>query len=279
MTAVSNVCNADLSGGGDICSESEEVTMLGNSMSVECGAASVKLSTESGIVVAPRQISETRVHGSVSQGRGSISSSVHRRTEFAVIGTDGVERPHWFNSHDMFLRAGHRVSLLYGTYRGTRLAFIVNHDTRETLSLYSNHELVYALGILRRISFFGILGGILATAIMSSIVLAIVAVVMRESTGNEDLWNQWATVGTGIAGDVWARACGVVMQIVPAATCDPGVIVVGGPFTMLALVSVVQWVRAQATWDNRLKPAFVNLANSLLASTDQVRWPAGVQNE
>lgn len=119
---------------------------------VQIDGVSTTITVESGIVLGVRRLSETEVSGYVSNGSGDVSSTIHRRTEFSVLGTDGVERPHTFFSHDLFLRDGHRVSIIHlRTAKAAHWAFLVNHDTRETL-LPWDRKLVYRLGLVQKVS-------------------------------------------------------------------------------------------------------------------------------
>lgn len=138
-------------------------------MSVNVKGKTVEFCVESGVAMGVRRLSETHVRGNVSQGSGHISSTVVHKTEFALICTDGIERPHWFSSHKLYLRDGHRVSLIHASYRSGMWAYIVNHDTRETLNVWDPADYIYHLGLVRRI---GCLWFVLAIAAVIGLVNA-----------------------------------------------------------------------------------------------------------
>lgn len=122
-----------------------------NPLRVDAAGRPVEIWVESGVVVGVRKLSQTYVSGYVSQGSGRISSETVNTTEFAVLGSDGIERPHWFSGHTVFLRDGHRVSLIHGSFRASNWAYIVNHDTRKSFNMWSPAAYVYYLGLIHRI--------------------------------------------------------------------------------------------------------------------------------
>jgi len=128
---------------------------------IDVGGKQVNLSVESGHAVGVRRLSETHVTGHVSQGSGRVTSRVVKKTEFALIDLEGVERPHWFSSHDMYLRDGHRVSLIHASYRGSMWAYIINHDTKLALMIWDPSSYIYHLGLVTRI---GLMWFVLAIA-------------------------------------------------------------------------------------------------------------------
>ncbi|MBE7497938.1 MAG: hypothetical protein HS117_23595 [Verrucomicrobiaceae bacterium] len=96
---------------------------------------------ESGVLCGLNK--QTDIHGT--------GANIHsaQRAEFALMGADGIERPRQFMSHQVFLRNGHRVSLLWVEHSGQkRWINLVNHDTRETWICWPEpHRALYEIGI------------------------------------------------------------------------------------------------------------------------------------
>ena len=115
---------------------------------------SIEFHVESGVVMGVCRHSETYVSGGGSSG---VSTSVHRWTEFSIVNIDGVERPHYFNSHSMFLRNGHRASLIHASCGKSNWAYIINHDTRLVHNCWDPSDFVFHLGLVRYFSWWWLL--------------------------------------------------------------------------------------------------------------------------
>jgi hypothetical protein len=129
---------------------------------IDVGRKTIEVSIESGVVLGVRRLSETHVSGSVNNGSGNVSSTVVRTTEFALLGTDRIERSHHFMNHDVFLRDGNRVSLIHASYKGSGWAYLVNHDARTADNVWSAVDYVYHLGLVRKIGWLMLVIGFIA---------------------------------------------------------------------------------------------------------------------
>lgn len=111
----------------------------------------IEFHIESGVVLGVCRHSEIHVSGNAN---GGVSSTVYRWTEFSLHGIDGVERPHHFSSHGMFLRNGHRASLIHASCGKSHWAYIINHDTRLAYNPWESSQFVFSLGLVRYFSWW-----------------------------------------------------------------------------------------------------------------------------
>lgn len=139
---------------------------------LEINGRKVEFWVESGIVAGVRRLSETHVSGQVSQGSGHISSTTYRTTEFAVIADDGRERPHWFNSHDAYLRDGHRISLLHAGCRRQNWCYLRNHSSRETFRPWKGAAFVFELGLVRRVGWLWFVAAVIGLVVLGNMLPA-----------------------------------------------------------------------------------------------------------
>lgn len=124
---------------------------------VEVHGKSVEISVETGTVVGVRRLSETHVGGEFyangGSGYGNVTSTVVRKTEFALVSDDGQERPHFYGGHKVYIRDGQRLSLIHAKCRRkSNWNYLVNHNTGEFFEFWSPSEFVYAIGLVRKIN-------------------------------------------------------------------------------------------------------------------------------
>lgn len=124
---------------------------------------SIEFHVESGVVLGVCRHSETYVRGNAQSG---VSTSVYRWTEFSMLGIDGMERPHYFNSHNMFLRNGHRASLIHASCGKSNWAYIINHDTRLAYNCWDSSAFVFHLGLVRYFSWWWLLAIVVGTSLL-----------------------------------------------------------------------------------------------------------------
>lgn len=107
---------------------------------------------KSGVAAGVSMLSETSVNGYVDNGTGRVTSTTYKSTRFSLIQADGFEMPIDFPSHNIHIRDGNRLSVIYvGDEK--LLAGIVNHDTRGAWAIEGGYgsSLVYKLGLVKPI--------------------------------------------------------------------------------------------------------------------------------